>query len=50
MRVFVCGPRGGDEPGAGHAEMREQVRAVVETEVEHFAFAMGGGEGAVDEF
>ena len=49
MRVFVRGSGGGDEPGAGHAEVREQVRAVVETEVEHFAFAMGGGEGAVAE-
>ena len=25
------------------------MRAVVESEVEHFAFAMGGGEGAVGE-
>jgi len=49
MRVFVRRACRSDEPGAGHAEVREQVRAVVETEVEHLAFAVGCGEGAVAE-
>ena len=47
MRVFVRWPRGGDKPGAGHAKVREQVRAVVETEVEHLSFAVCGSEGAI---
>lgn len=49
MRVLVRRSCGRDEPCAGHAQVREKMGAVVETEVEHFAFAMGGGEGAFRE-
>jgi hypothetical protein len=35
-----------NEPGAGHAEVREEMGAVVEHEVEHFAFAADFSEGA----
>lgn len=49
MAVLVSGSGGGEEPRAGHAEMREQVRVVVEDEVEHLAFARGGLNGAAFE-
>lgn len=42
----LAGPDGfSNQPGAGHAQMREQVGAIRENKIQHLALAFDGGNG-----